>query len=58
MRDNWLSNRIFTSYVDILGRCCEAWNKLVDQPWHIMSMGMRIGSRVMSRGTWYYWLFA
>lgn len=21
--------------------CCEAWNKLVDQPWRIMSIGMR-----------------
>ncbi len=26
MRDNWLSNRIFTSYRDILDRCCYAWN--------------------------------
>ena len=21
--------------------CCEAWNKLVDRPWTIMSIGMR-----------------
>lgn len=41
MRDNWLSNRIFTSYADIVDHCCYAWNKLVDQPWHIMSLGMR-----------------
>src|ERR1039457_1586123 len=27
MRANWL--------------CCEAWNKLVDQPWRIMSIGLR-----------------
>ncbi len=26
MRDNWLSNRVFTSYDDILDHCCEAWN--------------------------------
>jgi hypothetical protein len=32
LRDNWLSNRIFRSYDDILDHCCEAWNKLVDQP--------------------------
>src|SRR6266705_3224412 len=31
MRDNWLSNRIFRSYEDILDHCCHAWNKLVDQ---------------------------
>ena len=41
MRDNWLSNRIFSSYDDIVDHCCFAWNKLVDQPWRIMSIGMR-----------------
>jgi hypothetical protein len=41
MRDNWLSNRIFTSYSDILDHCCAAWNKLIDQPWRIMSLGLR-----------------
>ena len=41
MRDNWLSNRIFTSYDDIVDHCCFAWNKLVDQPWRIMSIGLR-----------------
>ena len=41
MRDNWLSNRIFKSYDDIVDHCCFAWNKLVDQPWRIMSIGVR-----------------
>jgi len=41
LRDNWLSNRIFKSFDDIVDHCCEAWNKLVDQPWRIMSIGMR-----------------
>jgi len=41
MRDNWLSNRVFSSYPDILNHCCEAWNRLVDQPWTIMSIGLR-----------------
>jgi transposase len=41
MRDNWLSNRIFRSYEDILDHCCHAWNKLLEQPWTIMSIGMR-----------------
>jgi hypothetical protein len=41
MRDNWLSNRIFTSYTDILDHCCFAWNALVDQPWKITSIGLR-----------------
>jgi hypothetical protein len=32
MHDNWLSNRIFSSYDDIVDHCCFAWNKIVDQP--------------------------
>ena len=41
LRENWLSNRIFTSHDDIVDHCCEAWNKLIDQPWTIMSIGLR-----------------
>ena len=41
MRENWLSNRIFLDYDDILAHCCHAWNKLVEQPWIIISIGMR-----------------
>ena len=41
MRDNWLSNRTFKSYDDIVALCCEAWRKLIDQPWKIISIGRR-----------------
>jgi hypothetical protein len=41
MRDNWLSNRVFQSYDDIVSHCCHAWNRLVAQPWRIMSIGLR-----------------
>ena len=41
MRENWLSNRIFKSFDDIVDHCCDAWNKLIDQPWRIMSLGLR-----------------
>jgi putative transposase len=41
MRENWLSNRIFANYDDIVAHCCDGWNKLIDQPWHIISIGMR-----------------
>ena len=41
MRDNWLSNRVFKSYDDIVDHCCFAWNRLIDQPWTIMSIGTR-----------------
>jgi hypothetical protein len=41
LRDNWLSNRVFKSFEEIVDHCCEAWNKLVDQPWRITSIGLR-----------------
>ncbi|MDP6563511.1 MAG: IS630 family transposase [Alphaproteobacteria bacterium] len=41
MRDNWISNRVFKSYDEIVAISAEAWNKLIDQPWRIMSIGHR-----------------
>jgi len=41
MRGNWLSNRVFKSHDDIIALCCEAWNKLIQQPWKIISIGRR-----------------
>ena len=41
MRENWLSNRIFESYEEILDICCEAWNRLAALPEAITSIGMR-----------------
>ncbi len=41
MRDNWLSNRVFQSYDDILDHCCNAWNNLASQPARIASIGTR-----------------
>ena len=41
LRDNWLSNRIFASEHEIVDHCSYAWNKLIDQPWTIMSIGLR-----------------
>ena len=41
MRDNWLSNRIFSSYDNVVDHSCHAWNRLIDQPWRIMSIGLR-----------------
>ena len=41
MRDNWLSNRVFDDYDDIVAHCCDAWNKLLAQPARITSIGMR-----------------
>ena len=41
MRDNWLSDRVFKSYDEIIAISADAWNKLIDQPWRIMSIGLR-----------------
>jgi transposase len=32
MRDNWLSNRVFASYDNLVDHCCNAWNKLGAMP--------------------------
>ncbi len=32
LRDNWRGDRVFTSYKDVVDRCCEALNRLTNQP--------------------------
>ena len=46
MRQNWLSNRVFKSFNDILDHCCYAWNTLISQPWKIMSIAMRDWAKI------------
>ena len=41
MRENWLSNRVFRSYDEIVALSCEACNRLTDQPWTIIPIGLR-----------------
>jgi hypothetical protein len=41
MRQNWLSNRIFKSFDDIVDHCCYARNTLIDRPWKITSIARR-----------------
>jgi len=41
MRDNWLSNSVFRDHHDIVAHCCHHWNRLISQPWRIMSIGLR-----------------
>jgi transposase len=41
LRANWLSNRVFETYDDILDAGCRAWNNLIDQPEQITSIGLR-----------------
>lgn len=41
LRANWLSNRVFETYDEIIAAACEAWNKLTALPATITSIGMR-----------------
>ena len=41
LRANWLSNRVFETFDDIIDAICEAWNKLAAEPQTIPSIGMR-----------------
>ena len=41
MRDNWLSNRIFEPYNEIVDHCCDSWNKMIGQSACIKSIGIR-----------------
>ena len=41
LRQIYLPNRVFETYQDILDAACEAWNNIIDQPWKIMSIGLR-----------------
>ena len=41
LRQTYLSNRVFETYDAILDAACDAWNRLIDTPWKIMSIGLR-----------------
>jgi hypothetical protein len=46
LRANWLSNRVFETYEDIVDAACEAWNKLIALPDTISSIGTRAWAHV------------
>lgn len=41
LKANYLNNRLFKDYNDILNACCEAWLKLIEKPELIKSIGNR-----------------
>jgi hypothetical protein len=41
LRQNWLSNRVFDTYDDIVDAACDAWRSLIAQPRAITSIGTR-----------------
>jgi putative transposase len=40
LRQTHLSNRVFADYDAIVEACCNAWNRLADKPWRVMSIGL------------------
>ena len=55
LRQNWLSNRVFEDYDAIIEAGCQAWNKLMNQPETIMSIGSRESgpTKVDNSRRWY-----
>jgi len=41
LKQDYLSNRVFDTYEDIVDACCEAWNKLMAMPDSIASICTR-----------------
>jgi len=41
LRQNYLSNRVFDTYRDIVDACCDAWQALMQQPERITSIATR-----------------
>jgi hypothetical protein len=41
LRQNWLANRVFDTYEEIIEAACEAWRKLTAMPETITSIGSR-----------------
>ena len=41
IRANWLCNRVFDTYDEIIDAACDAWNRLIAEPKTINSIGMR-----------------
>jgi transposase len=49
LRANWLSNRVFDTYEDIINAACDAWRKLIAQPETITSITTREWARIGQR---------
>ena len=41
LRQTWLSNRVFSTYEEIIDAACDAWRRLIAQPRTIKSIGSR-----------------
>jgi transposase len=48
LRQNYLANRVFDTYDDILDACCDAWNALAGMPDTIRSIATREWAKEVS----------
>ena len=46
LRQNYLSNRVYETYNDIVDACCDAWNRLCAIPNQIQSIATRSWAQV------------
>lgn len=47
LRQNYLSNRVFGTYADILDACCDAWNAFIALPERVKSITERSWAKVI-----------
>lgn len=47
LRQNYLSNRVFQTYADIIDACCDAWNALLNAPGTIKKIATRSWAQVI-----------
>ncbi|WP_164839367.1 transposase [Sinorhizobium meliloti] len=52
-KDNWLSNRMFTDYGEIVAHGCAAWNKLRAILEDDVHWTARVGASVLINARWY-----
>ena len=50
IRDNWLSNRVFKTYDDILAHCWKAWNKLAERHMATCPTGSDVKCHLAAQG--------
>jgi len=48
LRQNYLANRVFDAYDDIVDACCTAWNRLIADPSRITSIATRSWAQAVS----------
>jgi len=53
LRDNWLSNRVFKSYDDLVDHCCNAEQARQSALAHHVHWTAPMGAPVLINGSWY-----